>query len=84
MVNANIQLGKNGVSDNFILTLQSHFKNHSNIKVNVLKNARGDGKEGREKVKEYSNEILNKLGNKFTARIIGFTINLKKWRKPQR
>ena len=33
------------------------------------------------KVKEYSEEILNKLGKKYTSRVIGFTIFLKKWRK---
>ncbi len=35
----------------------------------------------KQKVREMSDEILEKLGNNFTARVIGFTIVLKKWRK---
>ena len=72
-----VQLGKQGITDNFISTLESHFKNHNNVKICVLK---GAGHE-RGKVKKYSEKILEKLGNKYTARIIGFTINVKKWRK---
>jgi len=74
---ANIQLGKNKLSDNFIETLKSHFKKYRNVKVSVLKSAREDKK----KVKEYSEKILEKLGKNYTARVIGFTISLKKWRK---
>ena len=75
-----VQLGKQGITDNFISTLESHFKNHGNVKICVLKSAR----ESREKVKRYSEEILEKLGKNYTAKIIGFTINVKKWRKARR
>jgi RNA-binding protein YhbY len=75
-----IQLGKSGVTDNFIQTLKEHFKKYRNIKISVMKSA-GRNKE---KVQEYSDLILNKLGNNFSARNIGFTIVLKKWRKPVR
>jgi len=72
-----LQLGKQGLTDNFIQTLKSHFEKHENVKISVLKNA------GHEKVKvrEYSEEILKKLGEYYTAKTIGFTINVKKWRK---
>ena len=80
----NVQLGKQGITDNFIASLIHRFKTHKNIKVSVLKSARPEGKEGKKQVREYADTILEGLGNKFTARIIGFTINLKKWRKPQR
>ena len=69
-----IQLGKQGLTDNFIETLKTYFKKHKNVKVSVLKNS------GREKIKEYSMEILEKLGKNYSARIIGFTINLRRWR----
>jgi len=72
-----IQLGKNGISANFIQSLENQFKKHNDVKVVVLKAAGHD----REKVKKYAEEILEKMGKKFTARIIGFTIALKKWRK---
>ena len=72
-----LQLGKQGITNNFIETLKNHFKNYENIKVSVLKGA-GHNKEN---VKKYSGEILEKLGNNYTSKIIGFTIVLKKWRK---
>ena len=72
-----LQLGKSGLTANFIETLKTRFEKHRTIKVSVLKSA------GREKkqVKEYSEKILKELGEKFTSRILGFTIILKKWRK---
>ena len=75
-----IQLGKNGLTDNFVSTLKSHFKSHINMKVSILK---GAGHE-REKVKKYCEEILNKLGRNYTGRVVGFTIFVKKWRKDVR
>jgi len=35
-----IQIGKQGVTDNFISTLGNHFINHRNMKVSVLKKCR--------------------------------------------
>ena len=75
-----VQLGKQGISKNFIETLKNHFKSHENIKVSVLKSAEHD----KDKVKKYSEEILENLGNNYTSKIIGFTIVLKKWRKAKR
>ena len=74
---ANIQLGKNGVTPNLIETLKNHFKNYENVKISILKSARHD----KTKVKEYSEQILEKLGRRYTAKTIGFTIVVKKWRK---
>ena len=73
----NIQLGKNGITDNFIETLRSHFTKCKNVKISVLKSARED----RSKMKQYREEILEKRGKNYSARVIGFTIVLKKWRK---
>lgn len=75
-----IHLGKNGITPNFINTLKSHFDNHQNVKVSVLKSARED----RNSVKKYSKEILEELGPNYTARVVGFTIAIKKWRRAQR
>ncbi|MDP2628466.1 MAG: YhbY family RNA-binding protein [Nanoarchaeota archaeon] len=72
-----IQLGKQGLTENFIGSLRNIFKTHENVKISVLKSAGHDKK----KVKEYSEKILEKLGKKYTARNIGFTISIKKWRK---
>jgi len=75
-----IQLGKLGITENFISTLQSHFKKHGNVRVSVLKSA-GHNKE---KVKEYAEQILQKLGKTYSSKIIGFKIILKKWRRDMR
>lgn len=79
-----LQLGKQGITDNFISGLKNMFNTHKNVKVSVLKSARPEGKEGKKKVKEYAKKILEKLGKKYTARVIGFTINIKQWRKAVR
>lgn len=75
-----MQLGKQGITDNFMYNLQNNFKKHTQVRISVLKSAGHD----KEKVKEYSEEILGKLGEKYTAKIIGFKLILKRWRKEQR
>jgi RNA-binding protein YhbY len=74
---SNLQLGKQGLTDNFIQTLKGHFEKHNNVKIKVLKSAGHD----KGKVKEISEEILKKLGSHYTARVIGFVIMVKRWRK---
>jgi RNA-binding protein YhbY len=80
MVFVEMQLGKNGLTDNFIQTLKFNFERHDNVRISILKSA---GHE-REKIKEYSEKILDKLGDNYTARLIGFKIIIKKWRKAKR
>ena len=75
-----MQLGKNGITENFIQTLKRYFENHEQVKISVLKSAR----ENREDMKKHSEEILAKLGKNYTAKLIGFKIVLKKWRKDKR
>jgi RNA-binding protein YhbY len=75
-----VQIGKNGISTEFLETLKGHFKNHQNVKVVILKNTKRD----KEKMKKTADELINQLGKNYTYRIIGFTIFIKKWRKPKR
>jgi len=77
---AKIQLGKSGLTDNFIITLKNHFKKHDNVKISVLKSYCRD----KDELKKISKDILNKLGENYTAKTIGYTIAIKKWRKPVR
>ena len=72
-----IQLGKQGITENFIKTLRDYFKNIKNVKISVLKSATRDKKE----INNLSNTILDQLGRDYTSRVIGFTISIKKWRK---
>ena len=75
-----VQLGKNGLTKELLEDIKKRFDNSKvkNIKVSVLKSARVNG---REDVKMYAKEIKGFLGEKFTFRILGFSIFLKKWRK---
>jgi RNA-binding protein YhbY len=75
-----VQVGKKGVTENFIETLKHHFKNHMNIKISVLKSATRN----REELKKISEKVLRGLGDNYTSKVIGFTIVVKKWRKPVR
>lgn len=72
-----IQLGKNGITDNFILNLRSQFENTRGIKISVLRSFCRD----KEHLKKIEEEILEKMGKNYTAKTIGYTIALKKWRK---
>lgn len=74
---AEMQIGKNGLTDGTINWIENAFKTRMIVKINVLKSA-GHTKE---KVKEIAEEILKKLGRKYTARILGFVINLRKWKR---
>lgn len=74
---ATFQLGKAGLKENFIETIRKSFKTRDNVKVSVLRSF----SRGREEVKNIANKICEELGKKYTYKIIGFTINIKKWRK---
>ena len=69
-----VQLGKQGITENFIGTLEGHFQNHRIVKVSVLKNAR----KNKDDVKAYAEEIVKRLGSKYSYKAIGFTITLRK------
>jgi len=74
-----IQLGKKGLTSSFLEDLKKRFakKVNMNLKIHVLKSAR----ESKADIKKYAEEIKNFLGEKFTYKVIGFSIFLMKWRK---
>jgi len=75
-----IQLGKNGLTQGFYDALANSFKKHKNMKISVLKSSCRDKTE----LKEITEKILDFLGTKYKARIIGYTIAIKKHRKDVR
>ncbi len=75
-----IQLGKNGLTEGFMCNLKHHFDTCKNVKISVLKSCCRD----REELRKINEKILEKLGNNYTSRIIGYTIVVKKWRKEMR
>ncbi|MFH1307959.1 MAG: YhbY family RNA-binding protein [archaeon] len=80
MTQTTIQIGKNGVSVGTFTSLENAFKTNELIRICVLKSA------GHEKsqVLKIAEKIVNKLGKKYTYKIIGFTIFIRKWRKDKR
>jgi RNA-binding protein YhbY len=73
----NVQLGKQGVTPGFIESLRNYFKKHENVKVSALKSATRD----RSELLKIAGEIAERLGRNYTAKTIGYTIVVKKWRK---
>lgn len=75
----NIQLGKLGVTENFVESLRKTFKNRDMVRISLLKAFSRD----REHVKKTADELCEKLSDigNFKYTIIGFTIILRKWRK---
>lgn len=73
------QIGKKGLTENFIDSLSKTFKNNKLVKISVLKSCTRD----REDIKKMAQEICEKLGKthnkKFVSRIVGFTIFVIKW-----
>ena len=72
-----LHIGKKGLQKGNLVTLKKLFKNRESVKVILLK-AAGHTKEN---VREIADKIIEELGNKYTHKIVGFTIFLKKWRK---
>lgn len=72
-----LQIGKQGLTPEFIENIKKTSVEVENIRINLLKSSGRD----KEQVKEIRDEILSKLGPKYTGKILGFTIILKKWRK---
>tara|TARA_Y100000034_G_C6793605_1_gene355484 strand:- start:507 stop:752 length:246 start_codon:yes stop_codon:yes gene_type:complete len=72
-----IQIGKQRITENFIISLKNLLKKHWNVKISVLKSATRN----KEEIREFADEIIEKLGKNYTSKIIGFTIFIKKWRK---
>ncbi len=74
-----MQLGKKGLTQEFIKNIETKLNKYRNasLKISVLRSAR----ESKQDVKNYAEEIIKKLGPKFTYKTIGFSIFLRKWRK---
>ena len=72
-----LQMGKNGLTPEFIENLKKIFVNAESVRVGMLKSSSRD----KAQAKKWAEELLSKLGKNFTYKIIGFTIVLRKWRK---
>jgi RNA-binding protein YhbY len=69
-----MQIGKAGVTDNFIMTLQNAFKTHYTIRLSALQSSGRD----KESIVKMADNILSKLKGNYAYRILGFTIIFKR------
>ena len=69
-----MQLGKKGLTEEFITGLKEQFENTKNIRISVLKSCCRD----KEHFREIKDELLEKLGENYKTRTIGYKIILKK------
>ncbi len=74
-------LGKQGLTEGFIDALEKTFKKHNLVKVTILRSATRDKAQVREMAQEICFELKKRYQKDFTAKIIGFTFYIKKWRK---
>ena len=74
-----MHIGKKGLTKEFLEDVKRRFLDSKvkNIKISVLKSAREDKSD----VKKFAEEIVSFLGGKYTYRVLGFSIFIKKWRK---
>lgn len=77
MALVNLQIGKKGLTKEFILSLKVYFKNADSVRISVLKSATRDSTQ----LRNWLAEILEDLGKNYTGKIIGYTFVLRKWRK---
>jgi len=69
-----MQLGKKGLTPEFIDSLKKQFENTKHIRISVLKSSCRDKSE----LEEVKEKILDELGENYKARTIGYKILLKK------
>jgi|APSaa5957512622_1039677.scaffolds.fasta_scaffold43322_4 RNA-binding protein YhbY len=74
------QIGKKGLTTEFVEQMQKTFEKSEMVKIDLLQSSTRDKAEA-DKLGE---DLINKLGNKFTFKRIGYTLVVRRWRKAQR
>ncbi|MDO8516696.1 MAG: YhbY family RNA-binding protein [Nanoarchaeota archaeon] len=74
-----LQMGKKGLTDNFVNQLKLIFEKEHLIKVSLLKSSTRDKAEA----KKIADELVAKLGVHYSHTMIGYKITIRKWRKAQ-
>lgn len=72
-----LNLGKKGLTPEFIENLKKLFANVEHARISMLKSSTRD----KEEAKKWAEEIVNGLGKNFTYKLIGYTLVIRKWRK---
>ncbi len=75
-----VQLGKKGLTKEFVEQLKKYFENSEVIKIDILRSCCRD----KEAAKKIGEELVEKLGENYTFRLIGYVLTVRRWRKLQR
>jgi len=75
-----LQIGKQGMTSEFIEQVRSAFKNSEQVRISILKSACRD----KEKAQTMGEKLIENLGRNFTYRLIGYVLVVQKWRKARR
>ena len=74
MFEGKFQIGKQGLTDGVINSINSMFKTHTQLRISILKSATRN----REELKKIAEDLTQKVSFPCRSRIIGYTIILKK------
>jgi RNA-binding protein YhbY len=75
-----LQIGKKGLTSEFIEQIKSFFQTQTLVKVIILKSACRN----KEEAKEIGEKLIESLGKQYTYTLIGYVLTVRKWRKSQR
>jgi len=75
-----LQLGKKGLTEEFISDLNKRFKEAESIRISLLKTATRN----KEEMKQWAEKMINNLGKNYTYTLVGYTIVIRKWRKARK
>ena len=75
-----LQIGKKGLSPSFIEQVKKIFNDEEDLKMSILKSACRDKKEA----KIMADSLVEALGKKYSHKLIGYVLTIRKFRKVQR
>jgi RNA-binding protein YhbY len=72
-----LQMGKNGLSEEFVEQVKKIFEKESILKISLLRSATRNKMEA-EKI---ANDLIDKLGKNYVYRLIGYVLVINKFRR---
>lgn len=72
------QIGKNGLTDEFVNQIRISFQKERMVKISILKSATRN----KEEAKNMADELIKKLGENYRYRLIGYVLTVMRYRKP--
>jgi len=75
-----MQIGKNGLTEEFINQVKGIFKAEKMVKISILRSACRDKSEA----KKIADLLIEALGKKYDYKIVGYVLTVSQFRKDQR